>query len=125
MADNTQKTASSASQVERLVMCDYVDRNGKPVSIGDILYYDEGKGFAKGIHEVVNNNGVISGKTHHYNDLDEQWATTTTDDIVALEHYTGLMDKVTLQDAEVIGNIFDNPEMLLKSWAETNKPIYT
>jgi hypothetical protein len=110
--------------VKRLVSTlRYVDKKGTEVKVGDILYYDEGKGYGKGIHEVVVKDGELHGKTHLFNNIEEEWEAIGQDDIINLKYYTYNSSGDTLNDAEIIGNIFDNPEMLLKSWAEANKPI--
>lgn len=104
----------------------YIDRNGNPVRIGDILYYDEGDGYAKGIHKVVNIAGEPYGKTEFFNNIEDQWVIPYEEDTISLKFYTMYpSDKSDNQliQAEVIGNVEANPEMLTREWVEENKPL--
>lgn len=113
-------------------MREYNDRNGLPVSVGDILYYNEGKdssvGASVGIHEVVIIDGDLCGQTHLYNNLNDEWVKQDIEDIVSLIHYTSSFDgksDLKLNDAEVIGHVDSNKDMLTLEWAIENKPIIT
>lgn len=113
------------NQVERIVSAlEYTDKNGRPVNVGDILYYDEGYGFAKGIHEVVIKDGKLSGKTHLFNGVNGDWEALDAEDVISLEHYTAILaSDLILNDAEVIGNLEADKDMLTVDWARDNKPI--
>ncbi|MCP4494081.1 MAG: hypothetical protein GY820_43280 [Gammaproteobacteria bacterium] len=102
----------------------YFDRNATPVNIGDILYYDEGEGYSKGIHEVVLDNGQLCGKTHLYNGLTNEWEFNNDHSkLVELKHYTFCSQGDELYHAEIIGNIDRNSEMLTLKWVEKHKPL--
>lgn len=47
----------------------YTDKDGFPISIGDILKYDEGVGYAKSIDEVILKDGVVQTMTLFNNRL--------------------------------------------------------
>lgn len=102
---------------------EYRDKNGTIVKVGDILKYDEGDGYAKGLHEVIDIDGELHGVTRigypKWSEID--------DEPIHLRHYTllGYRDKhdYDLVDAVIIGNIYDNPEMLTVEYAENLWPI--
>lgn len=120
---NGKAKAEANSGLDDLVSGTYVDKNGDDVIAGDILYYDEGADYAKGIHEVVERDGKLFGKTHFFNGLNNEWTEPPVEDLVGLEHYTSFSKGTVLNDAEKIGTTKDNPEMLTLKWAVENKPL--
>jgi len=90
----------------------YIDQNGTEIKVGDILKYDEGIGCARAIHEVVLFNGKLSGTTR----IGEPFWTEYNDDKpIELMFYQlmGSKDESGIcYNAEIIGNINNNPELL-------------
>lgn len=94
---------------------DYVDRDGRQVAIGDILKYDEGEGYAKGVHEVV----LVNGEPHGVLRVGEpRWSLTPNEPPMPLECYTSsVRDENVLIHCTVIGNVSENGDMLTPFYA--------
>ena len=94
----------------------YSDRKGNPVNIGDILKYDEGEGYGRSIDEVID----VEGEPHAITKVGcPEWTQYADAEPIHLQFfklYASCKDEV-LRDAEVIGNIRDNPEMLTADYA--------
>lgn len=87
----------------------YIDKKGVQIKEGDVLRYDEGDGGAKQLHEVVLLDGYLAGVTRVGA---PEWSLVEDDTPIALRFYTGLADDTKCKDAEVIGNVIGNPELL-------------
>lgn len=102
---------------------DYVDKTGKPVKVGDILFYSEPIPYAESIHVVEENHGVLCGYTVVGSTQGEYFlADDKNKSFISLEHYTNGRDNA-LEDAVVIGNVLDNPEFLTVEYATKNFPL--
>lgn len=67
----------------------YQDQNGHPIKIGDALIYDEGEGYGRGIHEVVELNGEMAGVTRiGY----PEWTVISSDRPIPLRFYKVFAD---------------------------------
>lgn len=87
----------------------YTDKKGVQIKEGDVLRYDEGDGGAKSLHEVVLVGGCLAGVIRVG---EPKWSVVENDTPVALRFYTGLSDDAKCKDAEVIGNVTENTELL-------------
>lgn len=87
----------------------YIDKKGVQIKEGDVLRYDEGDGGAKSLHEVVLVDGCLAGVIRVG---EPKWSIVKNDTPVVLRFYTGLEDENKCKDAEVIGNVIENPELL-------------
>lgn len=103
-------------------MTEYKDRNGVPVNAGDVLLYNEGTGYAYGVHEVVEADGILYGVARTADDDYKGWREVPPD-LVELRFYTNFGGS-TLVHAEKIGALPEDAEMLtlayaVQRWAET------
>ena len=90
----------------------YIDKKGIEIKLGDILKYDEGVGYARQIHEVISINNELMGKIIIGCPL---WTKLKFENPVGLIFYQlmGHKDESGIcYNAEIIGNINDNTEML-------------
>ncbi len=104
----------------------YFDRNATPINVGDILYCDDGTGesYTKGIYEVVLYYGQLCGKMHLHNDITNEWEVNNEYfGTICLKNFTSFSKGDKLNDAEIIGNIDRNSEMLTLEWVEKHKPL--
>ena len=98
-------------------MIEYTDKNGVVVKSGDILKYDQQDEcrYGKSIDEVILVDGELCGVQRIAFPF---WTVTgnVDADALPLRVYCLTVDSVPLTgimiDAEVIGNIVDNPEMI-------------
>ena len=96
---------------------EYKDRDGVQVSVGDVLKYDEGHGYAQQIHEVVDLGGVLHGVVRIGEPF---WRVIKKDKPIDLRHYQGLpwlMDGILIY-ATVIGSNTDDSLMTIKKAEE-------
>jgi hypothetical protein len=103
----------------------YIDKESKPVKVGDILFYNECMPYAESIHVVEEIDGEFCGRTVVGN-YDRSYFIAKDDTPTNLIFYTnrhaGQEEKI-LNDATVIGNVNDSPEMLTVEYANKLFPL--
>jgi uncharacterized phage protein (TIGR01671 family) len=99
LCDVNCKTASAADKEKNRMMqwTGLLDKNSKEIYEGDIVFFDD---FYIGDHRQVGGNGVIKF-------IDDGWCVFAFN-----EYQSGLWNMVNNFSAEVIGNIYENPELL-------------
>jgi len=102
----------------------YIDKEDKPVKVGDILFYNECLPYAESLHVVEDIDGVLFGRTVIGN-IDGIYYKYSDDKPIELVYYCSSLseNKNMLNDALVVGNITDNPEYLTVEWATKNYPL--
>lgn len=101
----------------------YIDKNGQPVTKGDILFYSESIPYAESIHLVEEIDGELYGRTVVGN-WDGKYHKVDNDTPVNLKYYQGILDNSGLMpDAIKIGNKENNPEFMTVEYAEKNYPL--
>lgn len=99
----------------------YTDKEGKEVKAGDILWYSEPVRYANSMHIVSEKDGVLYGETRIGNNGEYF---PCRERPIELRFYCSFpYNDYKMQDATVIGNINDNPEMLTVKYANKNYPL--
>lgn len=97
-----------------LTSVEYTDIKGVVAKVDDILKYDEGEGYSKCIHKIVMHEGLMAGQIIVGC---PEWTIIDNDAPVELEHFCHTYGTQFI-DAEIVGNVNDNPEMMTTEYAE-------
>lgn len=95
-------------KLEKLIFQQFtglLDKNGKEIYEGDIVK----EGYCQGRAEIVFTDGGFFSK-----DLKHSWEEFLEEDVNTYEECRSFICSSRVEDMEIIGNIFENPEFLNK-----------